>query len=138
MKYVLILRIFHLKLLMMEGQILCVYLQQILNSLLICFQLITLDAIFCLNKSSMIRIFNALYHSSGFLQSKPVFSCSIACLNAPILLAIVGTFTKAASNHSFSLFASLKMQFLRGTIFISIPANSSGIFFLSINFFIMI
>lgn len=53
----------------------------------------------------------------------------MACLNAPKLLATVGTFNKEASNHLFSLLASLKIFSFNGAIFISTLAISSGNFF---------
>jgi len=58
----------------------------------------------------------------------------MTCLNAPKLLAIVGTLTKAASIHLFSLFAALKMVFSIGAILISTLEISSGSSLQSKNF----
>ena len=57
----------------------------------------------------LINVFNDIYHSFILEHNKPVLLCIIVCLNAPKLLAIVGTLTKAASTYFFSLFASLNI-----------------------------
>ena len=63
---------------------------------------------------------------------------SITSSNAPILLATVGTFTKAASIHLISDFAALKIVFSSGHIFISTEAMYSGNFFQSTNGYLTI
>ena len=59
----------------------------------------------------------------------------IISLNIPKLLEIVGTFTREASTHLFSLFAALKIFSSIGAKFISTLAINSGNFFQSTNFF---
>ena len=78
--------------------------------------------------SSKRSFFNSLYHSSLVVQSKPVTPWCITSLKTPKLLEIVGTFTRDASTHLFSLFAELKIFAWIGTIFISTLAIISGNF----------
>ena len=91
-----------------------------------------------LNSLLSINAFNDKYQSLILLHKRPVSLWIITCLNAPILLAIVGILTKDASTHLFSLFASLKIVSSIGAIFISTFDIISGNSLQSVKFFFII
>jgi len=68
-------------------------------------KLYAFSPIYFLNSLLSISVFNDIYQSFILSHNNPVSLCLNEFLNEPILLAIVGTLTKDASTHLFSLFA---------------------------------
>ena len=65
------------------------------------------------------KIFQKMHQSFISLHKIPVILLLITCLNAPKLLATVGTLTKAAWTHLFSLLTLINILYSKWTILIS-------------------
>ena len=81
-----------------------------------------------LNFLFSIKQVNFFFHSTILEQSIPVLWSSIISLKAPRFEAIVQVFTKLASTHLFSDFASLKIVEVKGAKLISIFEINTGSF----------